>query len=192
MPLPSTTAYVPLDQVAAFEKLLAAAPFPSRCETEPGTHHGYAFSDRGNLNEAAREKHYERMLALYRRHLDWRRRLHAERHPRTSGHRARRLRQAGGPALRAEAERLGARRVFVTTSKSVAQSALLADVVRDLGDRYAGVYSGITAHSPRPCVIEGARLAREAGADLHRRGGRRLGDRRHQGDADRAVAGRRP
>ena len=71
-----------------------------------------------------------------------------------------------GPALRAEAERLGARRVFVTTSKSVAQSALLADIVRDLGDRYAGVYSGITAHSPRPCVIEGARLAREAGADL--------------------------
>ena len=50
-----------------------------------------------------------------------------------------------GPALRAEAERLGARRVFVTTSKSVAQSALLADVIRDLGDRYAGVYSGITA-----------------------------------------------
>ena len=61
-----------------------------------------------------------------------------------------------GPALRAEAERLGARRVFVTTSKSVAQSALLADVIRELGDRYVGVYSGITAHSPRPCVIEGA------------------------------------
>src|SRR6478752_4295331 len=63
-----------------------------------------------------------------------------------------------GPALRAEAERLGARRVFVTTTRSVAQSALLADIVRDLGDRYAGVYSGITAHSPRPCVIEGAAL----------------------------------
>src|SRR5215831_12078588 len=71
-----------------------------------------------------------------------------------------------GAALRAEAERLGARRVFVTTSKSVAQSALLADVIRELGDRYAGVYAGITAHSPRPSVIEGARLAREAGADL--------------------------
>ena len=71
-----------------------------------------------------------------------------------------------GPALRAEAERLGAHRVFVTTSKSVAQSALLADVIRELGDRYAGVYAGITAHSPRPCVIEGAALAREARADL--------------------------
>ena len=71
-----------------------------------------------------------------------------------------------GPALRAEAERLDAHRVFVTTSKSVAQSALLAEVIRELGDRYAGVYAGITAHSPRPCVIEGAALAREARADL--------------------------
>src|SRR5262245_63260455 len=71
-----------------------------------------------------------------------------------------------GAALRAEAERLGARRVFVTTSKSVAQSALLAEVVRELGDRYAGVYAGITAHSPRACVIEGAALARQGGADL--------------------------
>src|SRR5947209_3258858 len=71
-----------------------------------------------------------------------------------------------GPALRAEAERLGARRVFVTTTRSVAQSALLADVIRELGDRYAGVYAGITAHSPRPCVIEGAQMAREAKADL--------------------------
>jgi carboxymethylenebutenolidase len=61
--------YVPLSEVAAFEKLLAAAPFPSRCEIEKGAHHGYAFSDRGNLNEAAREKHYERMLALFRRHI---------------------------------------------------------------------------------------------------------------------------
>lgn len=61
--------YVPAAEVAAFEKLLAAAPFASLCETEPGTHHGYAFSDRGNLNEAARERHYERMLTLFRRHL---------------------------------------------------------------------------------------------------------------------------
>jgi maleylacetate reductase len=74
--------------------------------------------------------------------------------------------RAAGPALRAEAERLGAKRVFVTTTRSVAQSALLADVIRELGDRYAGVYAGITAHSPRPCVIEGAQMAREAKADL--------------------------
>ena|SRR5689334_13214206 len=71
-----------------------------------------------------------------------------------------------GAAVRAEAERLGAKRVFVTTTKSVAQSALLADVIKELGDRYAGVYAGITAHSPRPCVVEGAQKAREAKADL--------------------------
>jgi carboxymethylenebutenolidase len=61
--------YVPLSDVAKFEKLLASAPFPSRVETEIGTHHGYAFTDRGFLHEAAREKHFERMLALYRRHI---------------------------------------------------------------------------------------------------------------------------
>src|SRR5579871_2844007 len=71
-----------------------------------------------------------------------------------------------GAALRTEAERLGAHRVFITTTKSVAQSALLADVIKELGDRYAGVYAGITAHSPRPCVVEGAQRAREARADL--------------------------
>lgn len=71
-----------------------------------------------------------------------------------------------GAALRAEAERLGAKKVFVTTSKSVAQSALLASVIDGLGDLHAGTYAGITAHSPRPCVVEGAAMARAAGADL--------------------------
>ena len=71
-----------------------------------------------------------------------------------------------GIALRAEAERLGAKKVFITTSKSVAQSALLASVIDDLGALHAGTYAGITAHSPRPCVVEGAAMARQAGADL--------------------------
>lgn len=71
-----------------------------------------------------------------------------------------------GAALRAEAERLGAKKVFITTSKSVAQSALLAAVIDGLGDLHAGTYAGITAHSPRPCVVEGAEGARQAGADL--------------------------
>lgn len=71
-----------------------------------------------------------------------------------------------GAAVLAEAERLSAKRVFVTTSKSVAQSALVADVVNALGERHVGTYAGITAHSPRPCVIEGAKRAREAAADL--------------------------
>jgi carboxymethylenebutenolidase len=61
--------FVPVAEVAAFEKLLASAPFPSRSETEKGVHHGYAFADRDTYDAAACEKHYERMLALYRRHL---------------------------------------------------------------------------------------------------------------------------
>jgi maleylacetate reductase len=71
-----------------------------------------------------------------------------------------------GAALRAESQRLGAKKVFITTSKSVAQSALLASVIDGLGDLHAGTYAGITAHSPRPCVVEGAAMARAAGADL--------------------------
>lgn len=71
-----------------------------------------------------------------------------------------------GAALRAEAERLGAKKVFITTSKSVAQSALLASVIDGLGELHAETYAGITAHSPRPCVVEGAAMARAAGADL--------------------------
>ena len=74
--------------------------------------------------------------------------------------------KAAGAAVLAEAERLGAKRIFVTTSKSVAQSPLLARIVATLGARHVGTYAGITAHSPRPCVIEGAKLARKAAADL--------------------------
>ncbi|HEY6983086.1 MAG TPA: iron-containing alcohol dehydrogenase [Reyranella sp.] len=74
--------------------------------------------------------------------------------------------KAAGSAVLTEAKRLEAGRVFVTTSKSVAQSALLGDIVHALGGRHVGTYAGVTAHSPRPCVIEGARLAHEAKADL--------------------------
>jgi len=71
-----------------------------------------------------------------------------------------------GAAVAVEAERLGATRVFLTTSKSVAGTALLASVAGALGPRHAGTYAGITAHSPRACVIEGAAAARAAKADL--------------------------
>ena len=39
-------------------------------------------------------------------------------------------------------------------------------MIDELGDLHAGTYAGITAHSPRPCVVEGAEMARKAGADL--------------------------
>jgi maleylacetate reductase len=74
--------------------------------------------------------------------------------------------QAAAPALKEEASRLERRRVFIVTNKSLSQSKLLGSFSTALQDRYAGCFSGVTAHGPRQCVIEGAEAARAAGADL--------------------------
>ena len=66
-----------------------------------------------------------------------------------------------------EAQKLGKSRIFVTTSGSLAgDNALPREIGRALGDKFVGLYSGITAHTPRSCVIEGAAQAREAKANL--------------------------
>jgi maleylacetate reductase len=70
-----------------------------------------------------------------------------------------------GEVLPAELDLLGYRRVFVVTNRSMAATAALAGIEVLLGSRFAGRYDGVTAHAPRPCVIEGAQAAREAGAD---------------------------
>jgi maleylacetate reductase len=70
-------------------------------------------------------------------------------------------------ALRAEVERLGARKVFAVVSSSLkAAMPLEADLRRALGERLAGVGDGVRAHSPREDVARVARAARDAGADL--------------------------
>ncbi len=76
--------------------------------------------------------------------------------------------QPAGPAVRAEAERLGARRVFVVSTRSLAALAdgPLQRVVAALGDRHAGSFSTVRAHSPREDVIAATAAARAAGADL--------------------------
>ena len=38
-------------------------------EVYPGTHHGFAFPKRPVYNRAAAERHWERLLARYRRNL---------------------------------------------------------------------------------------------------------------------------
>jgi carboxymethylenebutenolidase len=38
-------------------------------EIYPGTHHGFAFPKRPVYDRAAAERHWERLLALYRRNL---------------------------------------------------------------------------------------------------------------------------
>ena len=73
-----------------------------------------------------------------------------------------------GEAVVAEAERIGARRVFVTSTRSLAQkeSGPLQRMEKALGTRHVGTYATIRSHSPREDVIAGARAAREAKAEL--------------------------
>ena len=73
-----------------------------------------------------------------------------------------------GEAVVEECERLGARRVFVTSTRSLAgkSDGPLQRLVAALGARHVGTFSAIAAHSPREDVIAGAAAARAAKADL--------------------------
>lgn len=75
----------------------------------------------------------------------------------------------GRPALEALAEemrRAGAARVFVTTTRSLTNGALVARIAAGLGAAFAGKFDAIAAHSPREAVIAGADALRAARADL--------------------------
>lgn len=76
----------------------------------------------------------------------------------------------GRPAAEAAAEeavRLQARRVFVVASKSLARGTPVVRAIAEaLGERYAGVFDGCTAHTPWPSVIEAANAVRAAKPDL--------------------------
>jgi maleylacetate reductase len=71
-------------------------------------------------------------------------------------------------AIVAEAERCGAKRVFITSTRSLAQqeNGPLRRIEQALGHRYVGCFAAIGAHSPREDVVAGARLARDAKAEL--------------------------
>ena len=70
-------------------------------------------------------------------------------------------------ALQAEAERLGAQRVFLVVSGTMNRTTDEIAKVRDeLGRRYAGLFDRIPSHTPRDAVLGAAREARAAGADL--------------------------
>jgi alcohol dehydrogenase class IV len=69
--------------------------------------------------------------------------------------------------LRGEVDRTRAKRAFVVCGKSIAQKTdLIARVQADLGDKFAGIFTGVQTSSPLPSVRAGAAAAREAGADL--------------------------
>jgi maleylacetate reductase len=76
--------------------------------------------------------------------------------------------QPAAAAVAAEAERYGAQRVFVVSTRSLDQ---LSDGplqrIRDaLGARHVGTYAAVRAHSPRENVVAAANAARAARADL--------------------------
>lgn len=75
---------------------------------------------------------------------------------------------AAGAAVRAEAERLGAQRVFLISGRSLGALAdgPLQQVAMALGERHAGTFAAVRAHSPREDVIAAAAAARACGADL--------------------------
>jgi alcohol dehydrogenase len=65
--------------------------------------------------------------------------------------------------LGAELDRVGAARVAVVTTRSVAENrALMAEVERALGERLVGVHAGIGEHAPARAVAEAALATRKA------------------------------
>lgn len=73
---------------------------------------------------------------------------------------------ATAQALEAEVTRLGATRVFVLTTRSLASGPLVNGLCRALGTRWAGVYEKISSHTPRADVVAAMQAARAAAADL--------------------------
>ena len=72
-----------------------------------------------------------------------------------------------GDALAATARSLGAQRLLVTTTRSLAGPGGLATRLAEaLGPLCVGIFAGVKAHSPREGVLEGAGQARALGCDL--------------------------
>jgi len=70
-------------------------------------------------------------------------------------------------AAAAEAARIGAKRVFMVASKSLARETPVVRAIADaLGERYVGLFDGCIAHTPWPSVIEAADRVRAAAPDL--------------------------
>jgi carboxymethylenebutenolidase len=59
----------PMPMVAELGKLFEAAGSPGELEIYPKVHHGFAFPGRKIYDKPAAERHWERLIALYRRRL---------------------------------------------------------------------------------------------------------------------------
>lgn len=60
----------PPDMVAELKRLFDASGARGELEVHPGTHHGFAFPSRWCFDKPAAERHWERLIALYRRAID--------------------------------------------------------------------------------------------------------------------------
>lgn len=70
-------------------------------------------------------------------------------------------------AIAAEADRLGAKRVFLLVGGTLnRETDEIRNVEVALGDRFCGLHDHMPAHSPRDAVVACANAARDAGADL--------------------------
>jgi alcohol dehydrogenase class IV len=76
----------------------------------------------------------------------------------------------GRPAAQAAAEeaaRIGAKRVFVVSSKSLSRKTEeIGKIKVELKERFGGLFDECVAHTPWPSVLEAARAVREAKPDL--------------------------
>jgi carboxymethylenebutenolidase len=61
--------WAPLETIEPLRSALAADGVNAEVELYPGVHHGFAFPKRPVYNKDAAERHWERLLALFRRRL---------------------------------------------------------------------------------------------------------------------------
>jgi maleylacetate reductase len=60
-----------------------------------------------------------------------------------------------GEALREEAERLGAKRVYLIVSRTLnTKTDAIEDIRKALGDRYAETFDGVPQHTTREVVVQ--------------------------------------
>src|SRR3984957_16561263 len=64
-----TDIYAPMEVVEKVKQSMKADGANAEVEMYPGTHHGFAFPKRPVYDRDAAERHWERLLALYRRNL---------------------------------------------------------------------------------------------------------------------------
>jgi carboxymethylenebutenolidase len=64
-----TDVYAPMETVEKVKQSMKADGANAEVEIYPGTHHGFAFPKRPVYDRDAAERHWERLLALYRRNL---------------------------------------------------------------------------------------------------------------------------